>query len=558
MARDSGSSGASSWLLQPLALALASAALLVLAFPNFNLPWAAWIALVPWLLLLRRVSGRAAFGWSYYIGLLFFLGSIHWLVRVTLVGWLVLSGFLALYFGLFGWLVTTGWRVQAGATGREKRRLGTERRWGQAYAFIGIPAIWVALEYARSHALSGFGWNLLAYSQTLQLRFIQFADLTGAWGVSFVLVLANVALAEMADALAWATGSRAEDRLAFQRATRHVTSAILTLVVLMGYGSWRLAAAAPGPPVRIAVVQGNIPQEEKWDEALRDSILARYEALTRTAVALDPQLIVWPETAVPGFLGLDEPLTQRIAAVAGSSGVPLLAGAPHGRRSGGRWEITNGAALVDPAGVRGWYDKLHLVPYGEFIPFERQLPWLRETLPPIGDFVAGDAFTVFTAPLRNDAADLDDVRAMLAMSPSVLRFSALICFEDLFPSLARRFVREGARVLVVITNDAWFGPTAAAYQHAQASTLRAVELRVPVVRAANTGWSGCIDASGRWTGSVHDDSGEELFIPGVHACEVSPGPAESLYLHLGDWFALLCVGISAAILWVRRPWRRAL
>ncbi|OGX37537.1 MAG: apolipoprotein N-acyltransferase, partial [Omnitrophica WOR_2 bacterium RIFCSPHIGHO2_02_FULL_68_15] len=496
-------------------LALASAVLLIVAFPSFNQPWAAWVALAPWLVLLRRTHARAAFLWSFLIGILFFLGSMWWLIHVTLLGWLLLTAYQALYFGLFGWLVALGWAAPARATGPQKQRLGTDRPWGKAYAFAGIPAIWVALEYARSHLLSGLGWNLLAYSQAPQLHVIQLADLTGAWGVSFVIVLVNVSLAEMADAVAWAKEKRIADQLAFQRATAHVTWAILSLLIVMGYGSWRLANVAGEPAVRVTVVQGNIPQEEKWDEARLDSILARYETLTRAAAQAGPQLIVWPETSVPGYLGLDEPLTRRIVNIAGAAGTLLLVGAPHARPAGAEWTIMNGAALVDAAGVSRWHDKLHLVPFGEFIPLERMFPWLRELLPPIGDFVPGQEYTVFHVG-----------SGFGVRGSGQLSFSVLVCFEDLFPELSRRFVREGARLLLVITNDAWFGPTAAAYQHAQASTLRAVELRVPVVRAANTGWSGCIDAAGRWTGSVRDASGAELFVAGAHSCEVAPGPAE--------------------------------
>jgi apolipoprotein N-acyltransferase len=129
----------------------------------------------------------------------------------------------------------------------------------------------------------------------------------------------------------------------------------------------------------------------------------------------------------------------------------------------------------------------------------------------------------------------------------------LICFEDIFPGIARRFVRQGARLLLVITNDAWFGPTAAAYQHAQASTFRAVELRVPVARAANTGWSGCIDPSGRWLGSVQDAERRELFVAGTHTCEVPLSQAPSVYRRWGDWFALLC--LAAMIIVTRLRWR---
>ena len=188
------------------------------------------------------------------------------------------------------------------------------------------------------------------------------------------------------------------------------------------------------------------------------------------------------------------------------------------------WRMTNSAALINADGeVAARYDKLRLVLFGEFIPFERQLPWLRRVLPPIGDFVPGTEPTLFR-PER------------------VPPFGVLICFEDTFPDLARTFVRQGATWLATITNDAWFGPTAAAYQHAQASTFRAVELRVPMVRAANTGWSGCIEPPGRWQTSVKDVHGRELFVEGSAVCDVAPRTDGGVYLAFGDWFAWLCLG----------------
>ena len=131
-----------------------------------------------------------------------------------------------------------------------------------------------------------------------------------------------------------------------------------------------------------------------------------------------------------------------------------------------------------------------------------------------------------------------------SLQPSAISFSVLICFEDVFPELARRFVRHGARLLVVMTNDAWFGPTAAAYQHTQASTFRAIELRVPIVRAANTGWSGCIDSDGRWLASVRNAQGQELFIAGTQTCDVPAGRSSSVYRQWGDWFPWLCLALT--------------
>jgi len=509
-------------------LALASAALLIVSFPKFNQPYCAWVALVPWLTALRRMTPRQAFGWSYLVGLVFFLGSIWWLVHLTafggaaaILGWVVLCAYLALYFGMFGLVV---------------HRVTSSSELG-AWSLVVLPSAWVALEYLRSHLLTGFGWNLLGYSQAPALSAIQFADLTGVWGVSFLLVLMNAAIA---------------DWIADSRARRHrigVAVAVLGVAASWAYGDHRLKQPAKGTPVRIAVVQGNVPQEEKWDEAFQQSIVEQYARLTRDAETQQPDLILWPETSVPGVFGLDEPLTARIGELARAVRAPLVVGAPMGVLRDGAWRLTNSAALLERDGtIARRYDKLHLVPFGEFVPFESAAPWLRDILPTIGNFVSGKEYTVFNVPVRSSEFGVESSNSQLSTLNSQLAFSVLVCFEDIFPDLARRFVQRGARLLATITNDAWFGPTAAAYQHAQASTFRAVELRVPMVRAANTGWSGCIDACGRWLASVRDARGEELFVEGVAVCEVTAGEAVTLYRRWGDWFAWLCCALMGYVI----------
>ena len=518
-------------------MALTSAVLLVLSFPTFSQPWCAWVALVPWLLLLRSCSARAALRWSWLIGLMFFLGSMEWFVRLsaiagplTLVGWVALCAYLALYFGLFGWVVARG--------GREM--------WWAPWRWLVVPMVWVALEYLRSHVLSGLGWNLLAYGQTPYRPLIQCADLTGAWGISFLVVLVNAALARLL-----------MPGVLRARAIFGVAGAVLCLLAACGYGDWRVAHLSASAAVRVAVVQGNIPQEHKWDAAYERAILEQYAALTRAAAETNPDLIVWPETATPGYVGIDEDLTQTVLRLAREVRRPLLIGSPTATIQPSGAQYHNSAILIEPTGrLAAQYHKVHLVPLGEFVPFERYAPWLRSLLPPIGDFTAGQEYTVFETPMRNAEFGMRNGHPASRIPHPALKFSALICFEDIFPSLARHFVQQGAQLLLVMTNDAWFGPSAAAYQHAQASTLRAVELRVPVARAANTGWSGCIDATGRWTGAVRDATGRELFVAGTHTCELPLGYGATLYQRWGDWFAVLCLALPLAIFFLPRTLRR--
>jgi len=483
-------------------LALLSAALLILSFPDWNQPWVAWFALIPWFLLLARVRAWAAFGWSWLVGFLFFAGSMWWLVYVTVAGWILLCAYLGLYFGIFGWLART-----VAVPARSRSRL------------IILPAAWVSLEFLRSQLFSGLGWNLLGYSQSAWLALIQIADVTGVWGISFLIVLVNAVLAQAVQE--WPRPSR----------LGYAMAAGLLLLGVLGYGAWRLPQFETEPSVRIALLQGGVPQQQKWEPAHAEAILQKYERFTEQAAEAAPDLIIWPESSVPGYMGLDEALTQRLLGLAHRVQTPLLLGSPMGRMEGGLLRSTNSALLVTPeGGMDQRYDKLHLVPFGEFVPFEKTLPWLRDVLPPIGDFIPGKESTVFRLPVRS--------------ADSALLFSVMVCFEDTVAPIARSFVLRGARLLANITNDAWFGPTAAAYQHAQASAFRAVELRVPVVRAANTGWSGCIDSAGRRIGSVRDAQGRERFVEGQASCALSPGPAESLYLRWGDWFAVLSLAVS--------------
>ncbi len=490
--------------------AVCSAVLLILAFPPFDAGGLAWIALVPWLFELERSSPRRAFGLSVLTGFLFFVGTVWWVGYVTVSGMLVLAAYLSLYLGLWGWFVQHVIASPPPVQWRAK----------QSLLLFTLPAAWVLLEYVRSFLLSGFGWNLLAHTQWNWIPLIQIADLTGVWGVSFLLVLANTAAYQ------------------FLRNRRRgwVSLAIAGLAILaaLGYGTRRIRqmdACTPVPGFKVALLQGNIPQKLKWDESFQEAIWKRYEELTVQAAAQRPDLIVWPETAVPGFFE-EISIRRRLAPLLSSAGTAVLAGVP--TEDLATEQLRNTAVLLAPDGMeRGRYDKLHLVPFGEFIPFKPILGWL-ENVVPIGDFSAGRAFAVFPpdAPVRP--------------------FSVLICFEDIFPGLSRRFVRAGADWLLVITNDGWFGRSAASLQHLQCSVFRAVEGRVWVGRAANTGWTGFIDAAGRRAASAQIPR----FQPGVAMGAlpaVSPEP--SFYVRWGDGFVLLCLALTA---WALFPSRRRL
>jgi apolipoprotein N-acyltransferase len=289
---------------------------------------------------------------------------------------------------------------------------------------------------------------------------------------------------------------------------------VLSVIFVLGYGFFKLNLN-PDPctlnPVKISLIQGDIPQHQKWDENFRASILERYETLTKAAAKDEPDLIIWPETSAPGVIGEEPELLTGILDLAKEVKRPLLIGVVTSRDA----HYYNSAILISPdSETLQQYDKLHLVPFGEYVPLERRFPFLRNLIGvPIGDFTSGKEYTIFKSQVT------PRLRSGQASQKSQVRFSTLICFEDTIPEMSRKFVKNGAQFLVNITNDAWFMESSAPYQHAAASVFRAVENRVPVVRVANTGLSCFIDHYGRIYDKVSDGK-KDIFVVGYKTGEI--------------------------------------
>jgi apolipoprotein N-acyltransferase len=447
-----------------LLLCVLSALLLALPYWDGRLWIFAWFAFVPVFFALNNKSLKQSFVLFYITGVIFWSCAIYWLVHVTLGGTIALILYLALYFAAFGLII------------RPFTKHPT------LFTFIFIPSAWILLEYLRSFLLTGFPWALLGYSQYLNLPVIQIVDLTGALGVSFLVMAVNVALVEMI----WS--AREGLRARFKAA---VLFAALLLFAALAYGYGRLyrpARSVHFAPLTVSVIQGNIAQEMKWDASARDLIVDRYIRLTREAAKDSPDLIIWPEASLPVIADEEQPYYETVKGLAREINTPILLGAVTRRQK----RFYNGALLISRDGLAlAEYDKVHLVPFGEYIPLKKIFPFL-ETIVPIGEISPGEDLIVFQP----------------------LRFSVLICFEDLFPELSRRCVKKGARFLVNITNDAWYKRTPAAYQHLAASVFRAVENRVFLVRAANTGVSAFINPQGKIISSVRDGGGNEIFVTG--------------------------------------------
>ena len=492
--------------------ALLSGLLITLPFLDFSLSFLAWFAFIPLILTLRGKSLRQGAALGFLAGAIFGYGGIYWLARVTFYGYFILSAYLALYFAVWGaWI--------AYLLSRRPGRLW----WGGA-------AAWVALEFLRAHLFTGFPWNLLGVSQARNLPLIQAAAFLGVYGISGVVIFFNTAWAQF-----FLSFGPPPKRRFFLRLVPPVAATLL-LLAFFYYGTTKLRRKETGRnPLALCLVQGGIAQELKWDSSLAGRHLQTYLDLSRQALAGRPGLIVWPESALPYYLAessaslsyrkAQEEMGRRLAALARTGKTYLLAGGDY-LTAARPVRYYNSAYLYDPEGkMTGRYDKKHLVPFGEYTPLKRFLPFLRHVVPWEEDFSAGRELTVFNLKKKG-------------------KLGVLICFEDIFPGPARSFSRRGAEILANLTNDAWYGRTIAPYQHAYAARFRAVENRIYLARATNTGYSCVFDPRGRLVGEVAGPGGENLYVSDFKTVDIYPTARRSFYTAHGDLFSWLCVLLS--------------
>jgi apolipoprotein N-acyltransferase len=493
------------------ALATVSGLLLAASFPTIQFHLLAWFALIPLLMALKNSSVRNGFWTGGITGLVYFAGTVHWvtnsvhfyggipLIPASLIT-LLLCAYLAIYPALFG------------------AALVHVRKNYPSLAFLAAPALWTALELARTYVFSGFPWSLLGYTQYTALSVIQVADITGVYGISFLIVLVNAALA----GLIW-------DRKRFIP----LLAAGSILALVLSYGVLQLRKPDAKGTFKVAVIQGNIEQDQKWDPAYQTQVTGVYERLTQKAEKLHPDLILWPETATPFYFNspgkADQEQTADLERFVKRNHVPILFGSPTYEVLPGRVvHLRNSAFLLSPEGMAiAEYHKFHLVPFGEYVPLKSVLFFVDKMVQAIGDFQPGKEYTVMAVPILGQ----QDVKV-----------STVICYEIIFPDLVRRFVDRGATVITTITNDAWFGRTAAPYQHFSMAVFRAVENRVPVARAANTGISGFIDAKGK----ILQMSG--IFVEADLMQALAPGSSKTFYTRYGDLFSYACVIFSLILL----------
>lgn len=514
------------------------------AFPNLGAASLAWLA--PGLMLWAAAGSRRPFRIGYLSGLVFWLASIHWLLFIPvafypILGWVALCAYVALFSAVWTWVCTRllpgtadgapGTTPQAPAAGR--RRLPSA--WAGRLAWsVFCAAAWVGLEMIQARLLSGFPWNLLGTSQFQMVPLIQISSITGVYGVSFLVAWVSVCLLLAIEA--WLR--QPTHRLAW---AGDLALPLGAVALLAGWGLHRVATApTPARQLKLALIQPSIPQTVIWNSNDDDQRFREVLELSEAALrALHPDLLLWPEAAVPKLLRYDREIYEPVTNLLARHQVWLICGADDAqpRRTASATEpeadYFNGSFLLSPRGEAvAWYHKRKRVVFGEFVPLANWLPFLKRLTPITGGFQAGDRPVPFRIP-------------ELGISTSVL-----ICFEDIFPHLARESVFADTDFLLNLTNDGWFGEGAAQWQQAIGAVFRAVENDLPLVRCANNGLTCWVDARGRLHEVFFGDS-KDIYGRGFKSA-LLPLPSRDLrppptfYTRHGDCFGWGCVALAGA------------
>ena len=530
-------------------LAIVTGLLLAAAYPKPGIAGLAWVAPGAMLAAAFGTRGWRAFRMGWIAGFAHFLASLYWLWNIPVmklapcIGWLALSGYLALYTGAWTWLCCRFWPALGGEAD-ETLAIQLQRfasgRWIQRARWTWVcAAAWVALEMIRARLLTGFPWNLLGVSQGKLVPLIQIASFTGVYGVSFLVAWFSTAL--LCAAALFAAGGRA---MRFAK-----LEVLLPLVVVVGVLAWGLRVTlgpeADSGSLKVALVQPSSPQKMIWDPGEGKNRFSKLLELSERAMAGKPKpaLIVWPEGGVPGFARWDTNIHHAITNFARRHGTWIVLSAddaaPNPSRAPGEYDDFNGAFLVSPEGeFVATYHKQRLVMFCEYIPLSGWLPFLSRWTG-MGNFTAG------TAPARFNAPELHCTT------------SVLICFEDIFPHSVRAYVEEETDFLVNLTNDGWFGESAQQWQHAANAAFRAVENGVPLVRCANNGLTCWIDSRGRLRDTAFEGT-ESIYGAGFKIVDVplAEGSKRSAtyYRRYGDVFGWGCVALTTLVLLA--GWRR--
>lgn len=483
-----------------------SAFALILSFPPFDLYFFAWFCLLPFFFFLyKNTDYKTIFKGGLIFGFIYFLGNVYWIYHslyyygsVPLILSYFIVGLLALYLALYPAFFALIYKNLF------KNMLPTS-----FYA----PFIWVSLEVLRNYLFTGFPWALVGYTQYKFLIIAQLADITGIYGISYLVILFNCFIFDL---LIFKKNKIKYPLLSYIPTAISIILVSLVFILSIGYGIKRVYEPINGKMFRVAVVQGSIPQNEKWDFNKINEIFNIYKNLTHQAKTYNPQLVVWPETAVPFIFEKNKYFSAELINFVKEQNIYLLFGSIMERQQD---KYTNSAVLIDPNGIMAYYyDKIHLVPFGEYVPLRKILFFIDKLTIGIGDYQAGNGYNIATTPFGN--------------------FATLICYESIFPGQVRKFYQKGGSFIVNITNDGWFGNTSGPYQHFSMAVFRAIENRKPLIRAANSGISGFIDSKGRIINKT------KLFERVYLVEDIHGNDKISFYTKYGDIFAYICIIFS--------------
>ena len=548
-------------------LAVLAGLLLAASFPKIGIAGFAWIA--PALMLAAALGKRGAerFRIGYVAGLAYYLASLYWLLLIPYrwhsiplgpaAGWLSLSAYLALYPATWVWLLSEAHTAKVEGEGAHPASPGVSgtagwrlpvpggvlaRSWGRrALWAISGAALWVALEMVVARLWTGFPWNLLGSSQYQLTPMIQIASVTGIYGVSFLVVWVSLSLLS------------AGLMIVLRPTVRSIWVGdiflpMIAVALAFNYGFRQLRhEPPPARTLRATLIQPSIPQTLIWDTSRDQERFREIIHLSEQALTNRTDLLIWPEAAVPSFARWDTNIYPAITNLVRRHRVWLVLGSDDIARTadsarGDGYEFYNASFLVSPDGeFVSRYRKRQLVVFGEYIPLVRWLPFVKWFTPIEGGFTPGDRPVPF-------ALDTPDVKT-----------SVLICFEDIFPHVAREYADDDTDFLVNLTNNGWFGESAAQWQHAAGALFRAVENGLPLIRCSNNGLTGWVDAHGRLRQVFRDDRGT-VYGAGFLTAEI-PLPAAgekrapTFYHEHGDWFGWACVGLVGIML-MRRVARR--
>jgi len=482
-----------------------SVALLIIAYPQIECWPLAWIALVPLLLVINTQSYGKAFFWGLFFGFLFFFGTLGWLIYVTYPGTILLSLYLAVYPAFFA----------LGFVYFKKLPLISR-------AFV-LSSLWTVLEFIRSSLFTGFGWVTLGHSQYKNILLIQISDIVGIYGISFLVVLVNLVVFETIRIFIKGFKEDIKDLKCIQG----IVLILLSLVLV--YGLWVLKTTSFTSTLKVTVVQPNITQKIKADDRYTPVVVTKTLELTDKASRLKPDMIVWPEEALPGLFGDQPAFVEQIQLKAMDLKTPLMIGVVLQEKE----HYYNSAMLIAKDGaIEKRYDKIHLVPFGEFLPLRPYLGWLNKYIG-LEDFTSGHEYTLFPIGASH-------------------KFGVLICFEDTLSDLWRNFTKTGAEFMVNMTNDSWFEDTKEPFVHLQGAVLQCVQNKRSLVRAADTGVSGFIDPLGRIITLAKDKTGKNTFVTAIASADVPLNHVLTFYTKYADIFTYLCFVCILWGVWVLR------